>query len=140
MAVLEGDTLHHVILPWPIEVELSVRAVELRALAETSDEPRKYYVGRQLRRVFREAGLEQIQGLTFASDRSAPLDDDVRTYLSESLNGLSKRVSPYLDGPIRDRFDRLIAPESGEFLLDDPDLTVTIIDHLMWGRRPTSPG
>ena len=29
VAVLEADTLHHVILPWPIEVELAARAAEL---------------------------------------------------------------------------------------------------------------
>ena len=52
VAVLEGDTLHHVILPWPIQVELSVRAAELRALTEESDRPRKFYLGRQLRRAF----------------------------------------------------------------------------------------
>src|SRR3954469_19889711 len=91
VAVLEGDTLHHVILPWPIEVELSVRAAELRALAEKSDRPRKFYVGRQLRRVFRRAGLEQIAARTWATDRHAPLGPDERTYLAETLKGLAER-------------------------------------------------
>ncbi len=137
VAVLEGDTLHHVILPWPIEVELAVRAAELRALAETSDVPRKFYVGRRLRRVFREAGLTRIEGRAFATDRVAPLDEDVRTYLAESMNGLSRRVDRHLNGPIREPFDRLIDPKSGDYLLDDPDLTVTCIDHVVWGRRPS---
>ena len=136
VAVLEADTLHHVLLPWPIEVEISVRAAELRALADASDAPRKFYVGRDLRAVFRKAGLERIEGRTFATDRFAPLDQDVRTYLAESFKGLSKRIGPYLDGPIRERFVRLIDPDSGTYLLDDPDLTVTCIDHVVWGRRP----
>jgi ubiquinone/menaquinone biosynthesis C-methylase UbiE len=42
VAVLEADSLHHAILPWPAEVELAVRAAELRALAEESDRPRKF--------------------------------------------------------------------------------------------------
>ena len=61
VAVLEGDTLHRVILPWPPELEVSVHAAELEALRRTSNKPGKYYVGRQLRRVFREAGLEQVE-------------------------------------------------------------------------------
>ena len=61
VAVLEGDSFHHIILPWPVELELSVRAAKAsRHLAQKSDQPGKYYVGRQLRRVFREAGLERI--------------------------------------------------------------------------------
>ena len=136
VAVLEADTLHHVLLPWPVEVEIAVRAAELRALAETTDVPRKFYVGRDLRRLFRLAGLDRIAGRTFATDRFAPLDQDVKTYLAESLKGLAERVAPYLDGPTRIRFDRLIEPGSGESLLDDPDLTITCIDHVVWGRRP----
>ena len=49
VAVLEDDTLHSVLLPWPIEVELAVRVAELTALSEKSDNPRKFYVGRRLR-------------------------------------------------------------------------------------------
>ena len=32
VAVLEGDSLHHILLPWPVELELSVRAAELESL------------------------------------------------------------------------------------------------------------
>ena len=136
VAVLEGDTLHHVILPWPIEVELSVRAAELQALADKTDEPRKFYVGRQLRRVFREAGITDIEARTFATDRHAPLGADERTYFAEYLKGLTHRVDRYFQGPIRKDYDRLIDPNSGAYLLDDADLTATCIDHVVRGRKP----
>jgi ubiquinone/menaquinone biosynthesis C-methylase UbiE len=136
VAVLEGDTLHHVILPWPIEVELSVRAAELQALADDSDKPRKFYVGRSLRRVFREAGLCDVVTQTFASDRAAPLGLDERTFLGEYLSQLSERISPYLNASTRKKFRPLVDPESASYLLDDPDLTATCIDHLVWGRKP----
>lgn len=135
VAVLEGDTLHHVILPWPIEVELSVRAAELQAVAEKTDKPLKFYVGRQLRHVFREAGLTEVEARTFATDRHAPLGPDERTYFDEYLKGLTHRVDRYFQGPIRKDYDRLIDPDSGAYLLDDPDLTATCIDHVVWGRR-----
>lgn len=136
VAVLEGDTLHHVILPWPIEVELAVRAAELKALAESSDRPRKFYVGRRLRGVFRQAGLEEIETRTWASDRAAPLGGDERAYFEEYLKGLVERIAPHLDGKTRERFDRMTDPGSDEFLLDEPDLTATLIDQVVWGRKP----
>ena len=137
VAVLEGDTLHDVILPWPVEVELSARAAELKALAEGSDRPRKFYVGRQLRRLFREAGLVQVRSTTFAADRSAPLGPDERTFFAEYLKRLARSIAKTLDGPIRREFDALVDPGSPAFLLDDPDLTATCIGHVVLGRKPT---
>ena len=136
VAVLENDTLHQVILPWPIEIELSVRAAELRAHADESDQPRKYYVGRILRRVLREAGLTRIEARTFATDRAGPLGDDERIYFAEYLGRLAERIAPFLDGAIRGRFGRLVDPASGGYLLDDPDFAATCIDHVVWGRKP----
>jgi ubiquinone/menaquinone biosynthesis C-methylase UbiE len=135
IAVLENDTLHHVILPWPIEVELSVRAHELKVLAAESDRPHKFYVGRALRSVFRQAGMEQIGVRTFAYDRCWPLGPDERVYFTEHLKELSGSLARHLDGPTRRRFELMADPQSDDFLLNDPDLTVTCIDQLAWGRK-----
>jgi ubiquinone/menaquinone biosynthesis C-methylase UbiE len=136
VAVLEGDSLHHLILPWPIEVELSVRAAELAALADESDHPRKFYVGRRLRTVFAEAGLVDIVKRTWASDRAAPLDEPTRRFLLESLRVLRERIASHLDCESLDAFDRVADEGSPEFLLDRPDFDATCIDHVVWGVRP----
>ena len=136
VAVLESDTLHHVILPWPVELELSVRAAELRDLAEKTETPRKFYVGRQLRSVFRKAGFEDITMQTLAYDRAAPLGPHEHTYFSEYLKDLLKRYAKHLDGPIRRGFELTADGQSNEFLLNDPDLTATCIDQLASGRKP----
>ncbi len=136
VAVLESDTLHHLILPWPIEVELSVRAAELVALAEESDRPRKFYVGRDLRSVFRQAGFKDSSLRTFAHDRAAPLGPDERLYLTEHLKALSGSVAKHMDETARHRFEELANPESKHFLLDETDLTATFIDQLARGRKP----
>jgi hypothetical protein len=130
VAVLESDTLHHLILPWPIEIELSVRAAELATLAKKSDKPRKFYVGRLLRSVFRQAGFGEFTLGTIAHDRAAPLGPDEQIYFTEHLKGLSERVSNQLEGAIRRKFDALVDPDSAEFLLRDPDLTTACIDQL----------
>jgi ubiquinone/menaquinone biosynthesis C-methylase UbiE len=135
IAVLENDTLHHVILPWPIEVELTMRAAELRSLAQKSDKPYKYYVGRQLRRVFRSAGLQRIESRSFATDRAAPLAPNERTFLLQYLKHLAGRIRASFDGPSRTAFDRLVDPQSAEFILDDPDLAATFVNHVVWGWK-----
>jgi ubiquinone/menaquinone biosynthesis C-methylase UbiE len=134
VAVLEADSLHHLILPWPVEIELAVRAAELAILAEESVHPRKFYVGRRLRSVFLEAGLTDIHKSTWASDRAYPLADAERRFVTEHLQRLRQRIASHLDTEIRSEFERLIDDGSREFLLDQPDFDMTCIDHLVWGR------
>ena len=137
VAVLEGDSLHRIILPWPVERRAFGASGRASRLRRKSGQAGKYYVGRKLRRVFREAGLEKIESRTFATDRGAPLEPDDRTFFTEYLADLSKRVSVNLNAPVREELDRLINPQSSGFLLDDPDFTATCIDQVVWGRRPT---
>ncbi len=139
VAVLEDDTLHQVLLPWPIEVELAVRRAEWEALRDDSDHPRKYYVGRRLVGVFREAGLVDLRVDAFASTRVAPLDDVARIFASEYLRKLRERVSPRLGPEVSEAFDKLADPGSPDFLPDQPDLCLTVVDHLIQGRVPAPP-
>ena len=136
VAVLETDTLHQVLLPWPIEVELAVRAAELVGLAEDSDRPRKFYVGRGLLPIFRDAGLEATGRRTFATDRRAPLGPAERAFLESYLRELRDQARPHLEPEVRAKFDRLADERSADYLLDGPDFALTMIDHLAWGRRP----
>lgn len=133
VAVLEDDGLHRLILPWPIETELAVRAAELAALADKSRNPRKFYVGRRLRTVFREAGLTDIRKSTWSSDRSFPLADPDRKFLIEYLQRLHDRIASDLDADTLRDFKRLIDEHSPDFMLDQPDFDVTCIDHVVWG-------
>lgn len=135
VAVLEDDTLHRILLPWPVAVELAIRRAEFQMLAEQERDAGKFYIARRLRRVFREAGLANIQARSYAHDRAAPLDADIRRFLIEYLNGLGNRVVGRLNRPAQARFRGLTDPRSDAFLLNDPDFAVTCVDHLVWGRR-----
>jgi ubiquinone/menaquinone biosynthesis C-methylase UbiE len=136
VAVLEADSLHEVILPWPIEIELSVRAAELQAFVASKDSHAKFYIGRELRRIFREAGLDGFRQRSFAIDRLGPFKADERIFFGEYLNRLSKKIGRFLDPTIRDEFLRLVDPDSDTYLLDDPDLTAICVGHVVWGRKP----
>jgi ubiquinone/menaquinone biosynthesis C-methylase UbiE len=135
VAVLENDTMHHILLPWPVEIELAVRRAELIGHAQESDEPRKFYVGRQLCQVFRKAGLADCRKRTWASNRQAPLGPSERGFLEKYLLDLKERALPHLEPDMAERFARLVDPGSGDFVLDDPDLSVTCIDHVVWGTK-----
>ena len=136
VAVLENDSMHQVILPWPVEIELEVRRAELASFVETSDHPRKYYVARRLPQTFRAAGLEDCHARTWATDRRGPLSGPTRSFFQAYLRQLQERVTPHLTSSVRTIFDQLVNPDSGGCLLDDPDLNVTYVDHVVWGRRP----
>src|SRR6185437_3120563 len=107
IAVFENDEFHHVLLPWPVEVELALRRAELMALMEISDRPRKFYVGRHLRPIFRAAGLADCRHRTWTIDRQAPLGPDDRAYFDGYLADLREKAAPHLSGDIRDEFERL---------------------------------
>jgi ubiquinone/menaquinone biosynthesis C-methylase UbiE len=136
VAVLENDEFHHVLLPWPVEVELALRHAELSALIKLSDKPRKFYVGRHLRRVFQAAGLVDCRHRTWTIDRQAPLGHDARAFFEGYLKDLRQKVEPHLVPEIRDEFVRLADPDSDAYLLDSPDFTVTCLNHIAWCVKP----
>lgn len=118
VAILENDTLHHMLLPWPAELELAVRQAQMAALRKQTSAVGKFYIGRDLCGAFREAGLQHCAIATRTIDHHAPLSDDERIYLGSYLNDLAERARPYLDPQMRGTLDRLLDPQNDAYLLD----------------------
>ena len=136
VAVLENDTLHQLLLPWPNHIELALRVAEYRALTEHSNQREKFYVGRRLPAVFAAAGLEPLGFKTQCIDRSAPLDDEMKRFLEAYFARLSRRVFPYLDGVEIRELAPIIDPDSDAYLGRQPHLTLSWLNMFAWGRRP----
>jgi ubiquinone/menaquinone biosynthesis C-methylase UbiE len=134
VAVLENDTLHQILLPWPVDVELAIRGAEWEALRDESPNPSKFYVGRRLGKVFREAGLSELRINSFAHSRLAPIEPHARRFLEAYLDDLRQRVTDRIDSRLRSRFLNLIDPQSSDYLVDEPDFQFTTIDHVVQGR------
>lgn len=134
--VLENDTLHQVFLPWPMHLEIALRAAELLSFAEESRQPGKFYIGRCLPRVFAAAGLQPLGFKTQSIDRAAPLDNELLTFVQTYLERLADRVRGRLDRSLLERFARLICPKGPDWLLAQPQFTMTWLNCLAWGRRP----
>ncbi len=130
IAVFESDGLHHLSMPWPADVELALRAAELAAFQARSDRPSKFYVARDLPRVFREAGLPRCDVLATASSRRAPFDAPTRRFLTAYLANLLDRSSPFLSPEIRSRVEALVDPDAPASLLNDPDSLLVRVDLL----------
>lgn len=136
VAVLENDTLHQVFLPWPVHLELPLRAAELRSLLEGSRNSSKYYVGRRLPALLAAAGLEPLRMTTHAFDRQAPLGAAERDLLQSYLEEVSERVARHLDTVLLAELRQLVEPGSARHLLTQPHLTMTWLSVLAIGRRP----
>ena len=136
IAVLENDTLHEVCLPWPVYLELPLRAAELRFFLEESQNSSKYYVGRRLPKVLAEAGLEPLGLTTHAFDRQAPLGEAEKALLQGYLKTVVARVSPYLELELLQELHQLVDPGSPTNMLEQPQLTITWLNVLALGRKP----
>lgn len=136
LAVLENDTLHQVLLPWPASLELPLRAAELRALQEESKPASRFYVGRRLPAVLAAAGLQPVRLTTHSFDRLAPLQSAEQRLLQEYLQELERRVAPYLAPEPLAALHRLVEARSPQHLLAMPHLSFTWVSVLALGRKP----
>jgi ubiquinone/menaquinone biosynthesis C-methylase UbiE len=136
VGVIENDEYHHVILPWPIEIELALCRAELVAHIERSHSPRKFYVGRQLLKLFHAAGLSACRQQTWTFDRQAPLEPSVRAYFERHLRDLRELTRPHLSPEVVDEFERLACPESDSYLLDSPYFAATCLNYVICGMKP----
>ncbi len=135
VAVLENDTLHQLLLPWPSELEIAIRTAELAALAEEHREQEKFYVGRRLPAVLAEAGLEPLGFRTQSIDRQAPLNPDLATFVQLYLQELSERVSPRLPRRMAAELARWTDRAGETYLPAQAHFTLSWINVLAWGRK-----
>jgi SAM-dependent methyltransferase len=135
LAVLENDTAHQVLLPWPPEVEFALRAAELAGFRARAAQADKFYVGRGLSAVLEKAGLKPRVKRTFAWDRLAPFDPDTRRFLDLYLADLRDRTGPFLSATDRAVCEPYLDPMSDRYVLNRPACNATVIDHVMWGSR-----
>jgi len=135
IALLENDTIHQILLPWPVELELAVRQAQFRALSaeHLGQGLDKFYIGRNLCGLFRQCGVEACEIRTIPVERRSPLSADEELFLSHYLADLRERAWPYLDQEARTAFDMLFDRRSETYLLRRPDFYFTHLELLAIG-------
>ena len=136
IGVLENDSMHDLLLPWPIELELALRDAEYQALAAASERPSRYYIGRRLPGVMAAAGLERVQFRTQCIDRMSPLDAPLTKFLDAHLERMAERVEPYVESHIWDRCAILRDSDARHAWFDEPWFTVSWLNVLAVGCKP----
>ena len=140
VAIFENDTLHHMLAPWPVDLEIALRQAEYEAFQKESEDPKRFYVARNLPKLCRKSGLTPLSVRTYAHNRWFPFTDDERTFFYWYFNKLKDRVQPYLPSHFTDHLDRLIDPQSDSSMLNLVDTVITCLDHVIVAEKATISG
>jgi ubiquinone/menaquinone biosynthesis C-methylase UbiE len=135
VAVLENDTLHQLLLPWPPELELALRTAEYAYLSESTPAPEKYYVARRLPEIFTAAGIEPLHSKINCSTRRPPFGEHLLKFLDSYLTRLDSRVAGRLDPSQARQFARMTDRGSDQYLLRQPGMMIGWVNTIAWGRR-----
>jgi ubiquinone/menaquinone biosynthesis C-methylase UbiE len=135
VAVLENDTIHHMLLPWPAELELVIRKAQLEILEQQTQKTGKFYIGRHLCQAFDMAALAQCSITTHTINRAAPLSQDLHTFLQGYLHDLRQRANRHLDSAAQCAFDLLLDPSSDVYLLERPDFFMSVLEIVACGKK-----
>jgi ubiquinone/menaquinone biosynthesis C-methylase UbiE len=136
VGVLENDSLHHVLLPWPADLELAIRLGQYAELARHPAKVERYYIGRRLFSVLRDAGFDAVREASFATQHTAPLSDDAHTFLREHAVGILDLAAPHLAPADLRAATASCDPSSVEYLFTRPNFSATVLDLLVWGIKP----
>jgi ubiquinone/menaquinone biosynthesis C-methylase UbiE len=135
VAIMENDSVHHILLPWPVDLEIQILAAELKAFQRTASQPAKFYAGRWLSRLLRSIGLKRPQERSFAYTRQQPLTPTGQQYFASYLRSLRQRVGSFLSDRALRRFDCLVDETSRRSFWNQPDFVAVCIDRVVWATR-----
>ncbi len=136
VAVMENDSLHHVVLPWPPGLEVRLRAAQHEVLSQEPLGESRYYIGRQLTPVLQSIALTDVKKSCFATQKNAPLSQDDRSFLGQHMDELIELARPCLTESEYLDIKQLCTPSHERFLLNAPGFSATILDFLVWGKVP----
>jgi SAM-dependent methyltransferase len=143
VAVLDGDDgTSFPCLPWPPALEARLRVAVWRGAAEDYGGKLDYayvpYLGRDLPRLCREAGLVDVRLQVVADVDRAPLDATRAAEIGDWFRGwLDGRLRDYLAPADREAVLALFDPARPGFLPRDPDFFLSRSWFLATGRRPS---
>lgn len=127
VAVLETDEYHHVLLPWPVDLELAIQKA-LRTVCERKyGSGTKFAQSRKLRAQFLEAGLTPTGKVTIAADRVAPFGAPVREFLLLHFDRLKKLAGPELKPNEREELERFTTADGSAGLVNRVDAELTCL-------------
>ena len=141
VAILEVDEFHHILLPWPGELEASLPLAIHAASVRRYGDGVKLAPARLLRSVLKKAGFNSIRRWTYSFERVAPFDSLTKTYLYRHLEYLRTLAYPFLSASMKRAFTRMTDPDAIGSFFKLPDAELTCINVMYVAEiRPLSFG
>ncbi len=136
VAILENDTMHHHVLPWPPEIELAIRNAQLADIADEPIKLQKYELGRNLLGYFTDAGLSECAMRSYTIDHQYPLSVDEQTFMHHYLVDLLQHVDSQLEPTMLAHVETLIDPTHPDSMFNQPSFYSNHLELLALGRKP----
>jgi ubiquinone/menaquinone biosynthesis C-methylase UbiE len=127
LAVLETDAYHHVLLPWPVSLELAIQKAIREVCLKRYGSGAKFAQSRKLRTEFLDAGLVPTGKRTVVADRVAPLGSPEREFLLRHFAHLRKLVAPELKAAELEELIRFTDANDPESFLNRTDAELTCL-------------
>lgn len=135
VAVLENDEFHHIMVNWPVGIELAVQRAVAAGCRARYGSAAKFSPARAARRMLREAGLQPVAKRTYAADRQAPFDRATAAFLKLHFDQTRAFIAGHLSAETLRAFDRFIDPDGDESVFRLADGEVTCLNTLFLARR-----
>lgn len=140
VAILEVDEFHHVLLPWPGELEAALPSAVHAASVQKYGDGVKLAPTRKLRGIFGRAGFQAVHRVTYSFDRAAPFDRPTTTFLTRHLEHLRSFAYPFLPSGLQAVFDRTTDPDADNSLYHLPDAELICINAVYHARPSNDSG
>jgi ubiquinone/menaquinone biosynthesis C-methylase UbiE len=130
LAVLENDAFHHILLPWPVDLEVPLqKAIQIASRARFGSSTKLAPV-RRLPKMFVEAGFHSCGKQTFAADRQAPWAARVRRFLEFHVEDLRELLRGHLPAKVRAAYRLFMDPQRPDSLFGDKAMDLTCLNVL----------
>lgn len=135
VALMEQDALHHVLLPWPTELEMAIHRAHRTGFAVCCGHPQQLDPGRRLGGLLAETGFDGIRRQTIVADRYGHMEGELRLFLAGYFQELRTRIVDNIDAEALRQFDRLIDTSSEESFFNDPHFELTWLSFVTLGCK-----
>jgi ubiquinone/menaquinone biosynthesis C-methylase UbiE len=135
VSILEADEFHHVLLPWPVELEAAMPLAVKAASVQKYGDGKKLAPTRSLRRLLKQAKFRSVRRVTYPFDRAAPFDPLTAAFLKQHVEYLRSLAYPFLPIPLQRAFDRITDSDNMRSLFRVRDAEMVCINAVYLAKR-----
>ena len=133
LAVLEADEFHHILIPWPVEIEVAIARATERASRKQFRDPARVSPTRRLRGQLAGAGFTRIRRRTFAADFLSPFPPELTEFVLSQCLYLREFLRDEMPDEVRPTFDAWTHPESETAVFRQAGQELTCLNVLYTG-------